>query len=473
MDWISCDTREPQAKTPPPGQKAPRGVHIVQRRRAGAKQAPPAPRGNVERLEKIRRRKRMRNLRVGVVCAVLLAAVLAGFTGIYGASLALLGDLVDTVAIALTPGTGFPAPFTLPGFRNAQPLSGGFAAVGGQDLVLYSAGGRELRRLQHGYGRADITTGNTRVCIYNRGSRELRVESRSRTLFEQKFDDAVQLCAMSPNGTLAVFTKSRLTIYNPSFEEIYAFRTQDLPTALAACSDNKQFAAGCPYASGGALGGSVYLMHTGRDDYITIRNTEGLPLKLYYLSGSEILVVYDTYAAVYKTADGSELYRYGFAGRSLQSAAVGRDKTIALLFGDGVHSAATQLAILNAKLQETGSTAVRARCLGVAAGRNSAYVLTHEGVLCYKDDCTFEGLMRTENRPLAVLSGDTKPLVLTQGQVRTVDPRDTSAQEEPPKKEPSSVPDSAPSSVPEPASGAQPESGSPSEQPPEAGTDGA
>ncbi len=459
MDWISCDTREPQAP-PPPQEQMPRGVHIVQRKRAGAapKQAAHAPRGNVERLEKIRRRKRMRHLRIGIVCVVLLAAVLAGFTGIYGASLALLGDLVDTVTIALTPGPGFPASFTLTGFRTAQPLSGGFAAVGGQDLVLYSAGGRELRRLQHGYGRADITAGNTRVCIYNRGGKELRVESRSRTLFEQKFDDAVQLCAMSPNGTLAVFTKSRLTIYNASFEEIYAFRTQDLPTALAACSDNKQFAAGCPYASGGALGGSVYLMHTGRDDYITIRNTEGLPLKLYYLSSSEILVVYDTYAAVYKTSDGSELYRYGFAGCALQSAAVGKDKTIALLFGDGVHSAATQLAVLDAKLRETGSAAVRARCLGVAAGRGGAYVMTHEGVLCYKENGAFEGMVRTENRPLAVLCQDAKPLILTQGQVCVLDPKAAPAQ---------TGPSAAPDSVSAPVSSAPPESEPISEAPPE------
>lgn len=70
------------------------------------------------------------------------------------------------------------------------------------------------------------------------------MESRSRTLFENKFDDAIQLCAMSPNGTLAVFTKSKLYVYDPMFENIYTFQTQDLPTALAFAGDNRQFAAG-------------------------------------------------------------------------------------------------------------------------------------------------------------------------------------------------------------------------------------
>lgn len=103
------------------------------------------------------------------------------------------------------------------------------------------------------------------------------MESRSRTLFENKFDDAIQLCAMSPNGTLAVFTKSKLYVYDPMFENIYTFQTQDLPTALAFAGDNRQFAAGCPYAEGGALGGTVYLMDTRKDEYVTIRNTEGMP----------------------------------------------------------------------------------------------------------------------------------------------------------------------------------------------------
>ena len=121
--------------------------------------------------------------------------------------------------------------------------------------------------MQHGYGRPAITAGNTRVCVYNRAGKELRVESRSRTLFENKFDDAIQLCAMSPNGTLAVFTKSKLNVYDPMFENIYhlpdagpAYSSSRLP------ADNRQFAAGCPYAEGGALGGTVYLMDTRKDE---------------------------------------------------------------------------------------------------------------------------------------------------------------------------------------------------------------
>lgn len=393
---------------------------------AAASGAPPVPAGSGERIIRIRMRKRMRKLRAAGLAAIaltaLLAAVLAGVAGVYGASLALLGDVVDSVNIALTPGPGYPIAFTLSGFRSAVPLAGGFAAVGEQDLVLYAANGNELRRIQHGYGRPDVTAGNTRVCLYNRSGRELRVESRSRTLYESKFEDAIQLCAMSPNGSLAVFTRSKLLVYDPMFQNIYTFRTQELPTAMAFASDNRQLAVGCPYAEGGALGGTVYLMDTGRDEYITIRNTQGLPLKIQYLSTSEVLVLYDTFAAVYAASDGAQLYRFEYGGRTLQSAAVSADGHAVLLFGDGVHGAITQLTVLDAALAVTGAANLNERARSVAAGRTHAFVLTNDGVLCYGLDGAFAGAVVTEKKPLAAVDARQKILLLTQGQASELEP---------------------------------------------------
>ena len=421
------DGREQENTTPQrPGAPARSAVRpdageprAVQEQAPGAEPLP--PRSSAARIERIRRRKRMRRIRAAAVCAVLLAAVLAYFTGIYGASLALLGDAVDSIGIALTPSPGYPVSFTLSGYQNALPLAGGFVAVGDKDLAIYSAGGNEVRRIQHGYGRLAITAGNTRVCVYNRAGKELRVESRSRTLFENKFDDAIQLCAMSPNGTLAVFTKSKLYVYDPMFENIYTFQTQDLPTALAFAGDNRQFAAGCPYAEGGALGGTVYLMDTRKDEYVTIRNTEGMPVKIQYLTNAEVLVLYDTYAAVYDTADGTELYRYSYGGRTLQSAAISAGKNAVLLFGDGVHGALTQLTILDATLSEAGSADVNERASGVAASRTGAFVLTNDGVLSYGLDGVFYGATVTEAKPLAMVNGR-KLLLLEQGEVSVFEP---------------------------------------------------
>ena len=158
------DGREQENTTPQrPGAPARSAVRpdageprAVQEQAPGAEPVP--PRSSAARIERIRRRKRMRRIRAAAVCAVLLAAVLAYFTGIYGASLALLGDAVDSIGIALTPSPGYPVSFTLSGYQNALPLAGGFVAVGDKDLAIYSASstvtaGRPLRRATH-------------VCVY-------------------------------------------------------------------------------------------------------------------------------------------------------------------------------------------------------------------------------------------------------------------------------------------------------------------
>ena len=49
---------------------------------------------------------------------------------------------------------------------------------------------------------------------------------------------------MSPNGTLAVFTKSALNVYDPMFENIFSFQSSEKPTAMAFAADNRQFAVG-------------------------------------------------------------------------------------------------------------------------------------------------------------------------------------------------------------------------------------
>ncbi len=372
------------------------------------------------REERMRKRKHKRNVRLAAALAIIAACVLAYFTGLYGASLALLGDAVDSVTIALTPGKGFPIPFTLSGFQSALPLAGGFAAVGDKDLAMYSANGNEVRRIQHGYARPSITAGSTRVCIYNRAGHELRVESRSRTLYEAKMEDPIQLCTMSPNGTLAVFTRGRLRVYDPMFKEIYVFKTQDLPTAMSFAEDNRRFAAGVPYAEGGMLGGRVYLMDTRRSEYVTISNNEGVPVRLQYLTGKKIMVLYDSFAAVYSTEDGTELSRYDYGGRMLQSTAFSEGRTPILLFGDGVHSAMTQLTILNSELEEIGRANVNANANRVAAGREGAFVLTNNGVLCYALDGVFCGKVETQTKPEDLVRGR-KTFLLGQNQVSVLE----------------------------------------------------
>lgn len=371
---------------------------------------------DMPRLAQIRHKKRMRRLRWLCVCVVFLAAVLAYFTGLYGASASVLGDKFDTLRALFSEGQEFPFAVRAQGLQNAQPLGGGFAMLTDNELSIYAANGALLRTVPHSYARPAMAAGSTRLCLYHRGGTSLSVESRSRTLWEYSAQSAIELCAMSPGGTLAIAQRGQVSVYTPMFEEIFTFYTSEHVTAMAFAGDNKHFAVGCPGSENGALSGRVYLFTTDpgaeADADAVLENPDGMPLKIFYPSASRVVVVYDNYMALYDAQEGSELARFDYGGLPVQSASMGGSGNIALLFGDGEHSAQTRVVLFDSGLNVTGQASVGARTFSVTAGRREAYVLAAGGVYCYGPDGTLWGTRQTENRPLAVVAAK-KTVLLT------------------------------------------------------------
>ena len=89
-----------------------------------------------------------------------------------------------------------------------ESLGGGFVELGSQDLVFFSARGAQLRSVAHNYARPCISSGKTRFVLYNRAGYELRVESRTRTLYTNTYTQPILLAEMASNGTVAVVTDS-------------------------------------------------------------------------------------------------------------------------------------------------------------------------------------------------------------------------------------------------------------------------
>ena len=142
---------------------------------------------NVTRLQEVRHRRAMRRLRRLLLVLAAAAAVGLYFTGAYSQLALAARETVDSVRIALMPGTGWPVKTGIPEVLQAEPLAGGFVLLGQQDAGVWSAGGSELRTIQHGYARPAISAGNTRFCLYGRSGYELRVEGRTSTLYKRTF----------------------------------------------------------------------------------------------------------------------------------------------------------------------------------------------------------------------------------------------------------------------------------------------
>lgn len=373
-----------------------------------AREAPAARRtGNARPLSPIlRRRRRRRRLAVlAVVLAVALAVAAA--SGALGQAALALGDLADSAVLYFNrAGGGWPAQTGIQTPLRAEALGGGCVLMDGEDVVVYSAYGKRVRAVQPGYARPCLAMGDTRFAVYNRTGTELRIESRTRTVATRSTENGILLCALSPNGSLALLTQDEryaavLEVLDPGLEDVitYSLAQDDgVPVALCFAPDNRRLASGAITAQGGRMQSLVYLMDTAEAELGPCYRADAgsLVLELHWLGQDRVLAVFDTYAALLD-ADAQELARYSYGGAVLQNAAVTGRQAALLLAGRGGGT----LVILDEKLNALHT--LPAAGTRVCATATALYLLESDAVACYGYDGALRSRQELTVRPQAVL----------------------------------------------------------------------
>ena len=377
--------------------------------------------GNVTQIEELRRRRKLRKLRNVIVAVVALILLGLYASGIYGKGLIVLGDLVDSARIGLQPAQGFPQKTGIAEPLQIESLAGGFVELGDKDLVVFSANGNQLRSIAHNYARPAMSSGNTRFVIYNRSGYELRVESRSRTLYTHTYAQPLLLAEMSANGSLAVVTSSsryaaECTVYNPSFESIYSWKLTDkegMPNSIAFAQDNKRFAVACLKAENGQLITNLYFLDVRKDNIISsVQQVNGRVLQMKWIDVNSLMVIYNNQTVVYNAKTGEQQATYSYGGNTIKSASIG-GKNVALLFQQSIADAPVDLVILDQKMQVTGSASVPSPANQVVCTSSGVYVLRETSVAAYDLLGQSSWEMSLDTKPLAVL--DAKKLLVFEG----------------------------------------------------------
>lgn len=395
---------------------------MVARQQGGAPAAEPSARGSappsgearptprVKKLSALAKKRRRRRLVLLGTAVVAIAAALAVLTGLVGASLAALGDVMDSVTLYLNrSGGGWPVNTAISQPKQICELAGGFVELGAEDVAVYSAYGTKVRAFQPGYARPALAVGNTRFCVYNRAGSELRVESRTKTLYTKSFSSGILLCALSNNGNVAVVTESSryaalVEVYSAMFELKYTWaptQQEGTPVALSFASDNHRFAAGCLRAEDGQLQATVYLMDTDTETVgATYAADPGsMILELDWITGTRLLAVFDDYAAIIDPSTGAEAVRFSYGGATLQSVSIsGKDTALLLASRSG-----STLVVLDDALTELARAAV-GKANSVSCARTAVYVLTADSVQCYAFNGTLNWVRTFASTPLAVLN---------------------------------------------------------------------
>lgn len=354
---------------------------------------------------------------LGLAVAV-IAAVVAWLTGALSTSIALLGDVADSFTLYLDrSGGGWPVNTGITTPLQIEALAGGFVEMDAEDVVVYSAYGSKVRSIQPGYARPTLAVGNTRFVVYNRAGTELRVESRTRTLYTSAFEEPILLCSMSNNGTLAVVTESsryaaELSVYDPAFRVQLTWQmtqAEGTPVAVRFAPDNRRFAVGTLAARDGQLASTIYLMDLGGEGTgpTYTATTGSLLLRLQWLSSGRLLAVFDNYITLLDAATMTEAARYDIGGGTLQSVSVGGRQTALLVNVRGGNTLVTLSESLVPLAEIPAGQAT-----GITAAETGVYLLGADRVQFYG----FDGVQKWEQlfdvSPLAVLPAD-KTLVFT------------------------------------------------------------
>ncbi len=348
---------------------------------------PQTPDSEVElRIQAIRRRRSRRKMRwLGLIGGILIL-LLAWATGLYGASLSLLGDVVEGFQVTLDQSGSWPARTGISDPLQVEELSGGVVVLGKEDLVVYSPSGAKLRSIQHGYGRPVVTVGSNRFCLYNRAGTQFRVESRTKTVTTKTTDLPIILCQLSDNGSLAVVTQSQryaaqLTVYSRDMLPIYSWELSDeqgVPARVDFSPNNKQMAVACLVARDGQL---CTLLHftqlNSAQDPVTVEIPGSTALHLEWLSNSSLLVLFDGQAAIYNT-QGQQTAVYDYQGYTLEDYSISGKETALLLST----TAGSKAVVVDRSLTEQLSLSVEAASQ-ITYASGVVYLVRDESIVGY------------------------------------------------------------------------------------------
>lgn len=337
-----------------------------------------------------RQKKQKRRMQALAMLLIFFLVLFVYFSGLYRSAVLGATDMLEGVRIAMAGGGSFPLSFEISGYsENATMGNSAVVVLGSKDLAIVSNSGRELYRFQHGYGNAHISAGNSRACVYSRGGNELVILGRDSQLLTRTTEREITFAEMSPNGALALVTSSRfrsvLQVYSHYADadaQLTWEITDEKPYAASFYSDNKRLAVACVSTESGVLHSNIYLLQTNKADVqATINGGNATVLDIQYLSTNSILVVYDSYAALYNSS-GEEQARYDYGTREIVTMH-SRGGVTALVFSAVSNNSVTTV-MLDAKLAETGSFAVdTAEVPSVLVDGSTVYLLAGYEVVSY------------------------------------------------------------------------------------------
>ena len=374
------------------------------------------------RKELLKRNKRIakkRQMRLTFI-AVVTTAFLVYITGVFGASLAYLGDFVSSGLVYLQFGKGFPVAIENQTFIQAEKMGSSLCLLDNDSLTFYSPTGDEVYEYHHSMQNPVISASGKRVVIYNANETSLKIANAHNILFSQEMGNDIIHASLADNNALAVTTKSQsyngeVKVYDSQMNEIFTWlNAKSFPLQSSLSPKAGYLAVSCLAAQDGNLISDVYIIDTsdGSEKFV-FKNTDGAVLGVEFVKEEKIIIFYTDKAMVVNLLSGQTEKVYPYNGNDLIAYDI-KNSQIVMALGDYDKVNNTKLVVCDLSLTESFTIETDKAIDGVQFASQRIFALGGEFVDQYtlKGEFVSETAVKTNVKKIidykgcVVISGD-------------------------------------------------------------------
>lgn len=272
--------------------------------------------------KKIAKRRQNRMILAGIV----VTAFLVYITGIYGTSLAYLGDFLSSGLVYMQFGNGFPFQVENQTFKQSEKMGASLCVLDSDSLSFWSPTGSKVFEYYHSMQNPIIDTSDKRVVIYNANETSLKVANAHKILFNQEMENDIIHASLSKNNYVAVTTKSQsyngeVKVYDSQMKEVITWlNAKSFPLQSYLSPKAKNLVVSCLQTENGRLDSHVYVIdvNKGTENFV-IKNTGAAVLGIEYIKENEIVIFYTNKAILVNAEDGSTKEEYVYSDGNLKS----------------------------------------------------------------------------------------------------------------------------------------------------------
>ncbi len=374
------------------------------------------------RKELLKRNKRIakkRQMRLTVI-AVAVTAFLVYITGVFGASLAYLGDFVSSGLVYLQFGKGYPVQIENQTFLQAQKMGSSLCILDSDSLSFFSPTGDEVYEYHHSMQNPVIHTSGKRVVIYNGNETSLKVANAHNILFSQEMNNDIIHASLSANNCLAVTTKSQsyngeVKVYDSQMNELFTWlNAKSFPLQSFLSPKAQTLAVSCLVAQDGKLVSDIYIISTSDgSEMFTLQNKNGAVLGMEFIKEEKLVVFYTDKAVVFNLQSGVTEKEYSYNGKDLTAFDI-KNSQIVMALGDYDGLGSTALVMTDLTFTELYRMETEVAVSDVQFASQRIFALGDETVLQYtlKGEKVSETAAKTNVKDIVdyngciVISGD-------------------------------------------------------------------